>query len=54
MKQFRSLYRAIRRGHIQGQINGLHNTIELFRKTATSNKHTVYLFSVDLNRNGNS
>lgn len=45
MKQFRSLNRAIRRGHVKVQENKLTGFLELYRKTSTSNKHTVYITS---------
>lgn len=50
MKQFRSLTRAVKRGHVRGFLNGLTNTIELYRRTSTSRKHTVFITQISLNR----
>lgn len=50
MKQFRSLTRAVKRGHVRGFLNGLTNHIDMYRRTSRSKKHTVYLQSIDLNR----
>lgn len=48
MKQFRSLNRAIRRGHIKAQVNPLTGFLELYGKTSTSKKHTVYITSFEI------
>lgn len=45
MKQFKSLNRAIRRGHIKVKENKLTGFLELYRKTSTSNKYTIFITS---------
>jgi len=45
MKQFRSLNRAIRRGHIKVQVNKVTGFLELYRRTTTSSKHKVFVTS---------
>lgn len=50
MKQFRSLTRAVKRGHVRGFLNGLTNTIEMYRRVSTSRNHTVFISQINLNR----
>lgn len=50
MKQFRSLTRAVKRGNVRGFLNGLTNTLELYRRTTTSRKYTVFISQISLNR----
>lgn len=40
---FKSLNRALKRGHAQVQINKVTGFYEIYRKTATSNKYTVFV-----------
>lgn len=49
-KNYRSIGRAIKRGHVVGEVNKLTGFIELYRKTTTSKKHTVFVTQFNPNQ----
>lgn len=42
-----SLTRSIKRGHVKPIVNFLTNVVELYRRTSTSKKHTVFVGQMD-------
>lgn len=49
-KNYRSIGRAIKRGHVAGGFNNLTGWIDIFRRTTNSKKHTVFVTSFNPNQ----
>lgn len=49
-KNSRSIGRAIKRGHVVGEVNKVTGWIDIFRRTTNSKKHSVFVTSFDPNQ----
>lgn len=49
MKQYRSVNRVMKRGHIKAKFNQQTNFLEFYRRTSNSKDHTVFVFQIDFN-----